>query len=163
MDDDAELRRQLVAGLEGGDTHMGLEEAVRDFPDEAINARPPNVPYSPWHILEHLRLTQLDILRYVTEPGYVSPPWPSGYWPAREATATRAQFEATLAGFRSDVQALARLIRDPGTDLLAPLAHAPEHTILREVRLVGNHNSYHLGEFAILRQVMGTWGARRRG
>ena len=33
----------------------------------------------------------------------------------------------------------------------------PGHTLLRELTLVGNHNSYHLGEFAVLRQVMGGW------
>jgi hypothetical protein len=28
---------------------------------------------------------------------------------------------------------------------------------LREFLLVADHNAYHVGEFAILRQVMGTW------
>jgi hypothetical protein len=27
--------------------------------------------------------------------------------------------------------------------------------------VVGDHNAYHVGEFAILRQVMGTWPADR--
>jgi hypothetical protein len=30
-------------------------------------------------------------------------------------------------------------------------------TILREILLVADHNAYHIGEFAILRQVMQTW------
>ena len=46
---------------------------------------------------------------------------------------------------------------DPATDLLATIEGTPGHTILREVRVVGAHNAYHIGEFAILRQVMGTW------
>ena len=50
--------------------------------------------------------------------------------------------------------------QDPATDLRAPLANGPQHTVLREVRVVANHNSYHLGEFGILRQVMGSWGRR---
>ena len=29
---------------------MPFEEAVADFPDEAINLRAPNVDYSPWHL-----------------------------------------------------------------------------------------------------------------
>jgi hypothetical protein len=160
MDEQQGLRQQLVRGLRGADTHMSFEEAVRDFPAWAINARPPNVPYSPWHLLEHLRLTQWDILAYVTDPGHVSPPWPVGYWPEATAEATPEQFAATITAFRADRAALEALVLDPATDLLAPLPHAPEHTILREVRIVANHNSYHLGEFAILRQVMGSWGPR---
>jgi DinB superfamily len=160
MDGQAGLRQQLVRGLRGADTHMPFEEAVRDFPAWGINAHPPNVPYSPWHLLEHLRLTQSDILAYVTDPGHVSPPWPAGYWPAVTAEATPEQFAATITAFLADRAALEALVLDPATDLLAPLAHAPEHTILREARIVANHNSYHLGEFAILRQVMGSWGPR---
>jgi hypothetical protein len=28
--------------------------------------------------------------------------------------------------------------------------------------LVADHNAYHIGEFAIMRQVMGTWPKNRR-
>ena len=68
--DVAALRRQLTDLLDGVGAHMPFEEAVADFPDEAMNRRPPNVDYTPWHLLEHLRLTQLDILQYVIDPAY---------------------------------------------------------------------------------------------
>jgi hypothetical protein len=29
--------------------------------------------------------------------------------------------------------------------------------VYRGIAIVGNHNSYHVGEFAALRQVMGSW------
>ncbi len=162
MDSQHDLRRQLVEGLRGVDTHMSFDEAVADFPDWAINTRPPNVPYTPWHILEHLRITQWDILAYVRDPSHVSPDWPVGYWPAPTQEASPERFRATIESFRADLRAFEQLVLDPGTDLLAPLAHAPEHTILREARLVANHNSYHVGEFASLRQVMGSWGSQHR-
>jgi len=75
------LRNQLIRLLEADDAHMRFEEAVADFPDDAINARPPNVGYTPWHLVEHLRITQWDILEYVRNPAWVSPDWPIGYWP----------------------------------------------------------------------------------
>ena len=40
---DAELRKQLVALLRGGNAHMPFEEAVADFPLEAVNRLPPNL------------------------------------------------------------------------------------------------------------------------
>ena len=58
MTDDRSLRAQLIRLLEADDAHMTFEDAVADFPDEAVNARPPNVGYTPWHLVEHLRLTQ---------------------------------------------------------------------------------------------------------
>ena len=157
MKEDRALRDQLRGLLRGEHVHMSFDDAVGGFPMECINDRPPNVPYTPWHILEHIRITQWDILEYIRNPEHVSPEWPEGYWPHPDRKATPAEWETTVRSFRSDLRALEDLVRDPETDLLAPLPHTPGHTILREVRLVGNHNSYHVGEFAILRQVMGTW------
>jgi hypothetical protein len=153
------LRQQLVRLLDGVGAHMPFEEAVADFPDDGINARAPNVPYTPWHIVEHLRITQWDILEYVRNPAHVSPHWPDEYWPARDATATPAQFADSVAGFLADRAALREMVVDPEIDLLAAIPHTPGHTLLREVRIAGDHNAYHIGEFAILRQVMGTWPA----
>jgi hypothetical protein len=62
--------------------------------------------------------------------------------------------------FEQDHDALEELVEDPTTDLYADLPHAPGYNILREILVVSDHNAYHLGEFAILRQVMGTWSRR---
>jgi hypothetical protein len=43
------------------------------------------------------------------------------------------------------------------------MPHTPGHTLLREVVIVADHNAYHVGEFAVLRQVMGTWPDDRAG
>jgi hypothetical protein len=151
------LREQLRELVDGQGAHMPFDEAVADFPADAMNRHPPGVPYTPWHLLEHVRIAQRDIIEYVTNRAYLEPSWPEEYWPARDATATPAQWESTIAGFRDDRRTLRDLVADPATDLLATIPGTPGHTILREVRLVGDHNAYHLGEFAILRQVMGTW------
>jgi len=161
MEADDNLREQLLALIDGRGAHMPFDAAVADFPDDAINRRPPNVPYTPWHLLEHIRIAQRDILDYIRDLAYLAPTWPEEYWPAHDATATPEQLARTIEGFRSDRAALHDLVADPATDLLAVIPGTPGHTLLRELRLVGDHNAYHLGEFAILRQVMGTWPPTR--
>ena len=151
------LREQLVRHLDGLDAHMPFEAAVQDFPDAAMNTRPPGVEYTPWHLIEHLRLTQADILDYVTNAEYVGLEWPREYWPDRSATATRAVWDATIASFLTDRSSIRSLVLDDDRDLFAVIPGTPGHTLLREVRIVSDHNAYHLGEFAILRQVMGSW------
>ena len=157
MPDDDTLRRELIQLVDGVGAHMSFDEAVADFPDDAINRRPPNVDYTPWQLIEHLRFTQADILDYIRNRTYIESDWPEAYWPARDATATPEQFARTVEDFRSDQAALRNIVADPSTDLTAPIPNTPGHTILREVRIVGDHNAYHVGEFTILRQVMGTW------
>jgi hypothetical protein len=157
MTADQALRKQLLDLLRGGGAHMGFDQAVADFPVAHINTRPPNVAYTFWHLLEHIRLAQWDILDYIRNPAYVWPTWPDDYWPAPDAQADPAAWEQTLHQFRDDLKALEAIVENPDTDLTTPLAHAPQHTTLREILLVADHNAYHLGEFAILRQVMGLW------
>src|SRR5206468_11940832 len=106
--------------------------------------------------------TQADILDYIVNRDYVEIAWPREFWPSRAATATPEQFAETIASFRRDLAALRAIVADPATDLFATIPGTPGHTILREVRVVGDHNSYHVGEFGVLRHVMGTWPPDRR-
>jgi hypothetical protein len=149
--------------LRGQNAHMSFDEAVADFPEWAINERAPNVEYTPWHLIEHLRLTQWDSLRYVEEPEvHVSPEWPVGYWPDRDATTDMAGFLASVESFRADLRAFENVALDESRDLVAVLAGTPGHTPLRSIVIIGGHNSYHVGEFASLRQIMGSWPAGHR-
>lgn len=151
------LRQQLLELLDGGHAHMDLDQAVADFPMDHINDRAPNGSYSVWALLEHIRRAQEDILRFTLDPDYVSPPWPKGYWPDPDETATPEKWQLTLTGYRQDLRALRDVVADPRTDLESDLPHAPGYSVLREVLVCCDHAAYHIGEFAILRQVLGTW------
>ncbi len=150
-------REQLMSLLDGHGAHMPFEEAIADFPEVAINALAPNVPYSPWHLIEHMRLTQRDMLDYLTKLDYSAGIWPVDFWPERHVMATWEQWNVLVQGFLDDRAELRAMLADPDRDILAPIPRTPGHTLARGVRIIGDHNAYHTGEFAILRQVMGTW------
>ena len=161
MDKDAALRQHVLNLLRGGQASMTFDEAVADFPMDRINDRAPNVPYTPWHLLEHMRMAQWDILDFSRNPDYTELKWPEEYWPAPDAKADEAAWNETLRAFRADFDAVCALVADPATDLYTTIPHGTGQTILREALLVADHNAYHTGEFAILRQVMGTWPGKR--
>jgi hypothetical protein len=150
-----ELRRQLLALLDGGNAHMGLEGALEGFPLEAVNRKPPGLPYSFWQLLEHMRIVQWDIVRFVVDPEHVSPAAYDLYWPPEDRQAEPDDWRKTIEGLRSDLALIKKVASDPGIDLFAPLPHAPDYTYIREVLLVADHNAFHLGELAILRRIMG--------
>ncbi len=157
MTNDDTLRTHLLALLRGGQASMPFDSAVADFPMASINTTIPRGTYTPWHLLEHMRLTQRDILVFMTDPQYQDLTWPDDYWPPREALATPAQWEKTLHDFHTDMAALEAIVQNKDLDLEARIPHGTGQTLLREILLVADHNAYHTGEFAILRQVMGTW------
>src|SRR5258705_7109421 len=153
--------RAEVRALVHGPSYMPLDDVVADFPMTHINTRPPNVPYTPWHLAEHMRITQRDILEYIEDDEYRQPDWPDDYWPKPEATADAKAWQKTIAAFRRDRVALEKIAANPRVALGSALPYAREHTLIRELLIVSEHNTYHIGEFAILRQVMGIWPARR--
>jgi hypothetical protein len=158
MRNDSAVRQRLVNLLTKRQAYMSFADAVADFPAAHINTRPTNVPYTFWHLLEHLCIAQWDILDYIQNPDYQYRPWPEGYWPDPQAEADEAAWKQTIAQFAGDLQALVDIVNDPQTDLYAQIPHGePGHNILREMNVVASHNAYHIGELAILRQVMGLW------
>lgn len=154
MDKDQSLREHLLYLLRGGGAHIDFESAVADFPADLINERADGVPYTPWHLLEHVRIAQWDILEFTRDASHVSPKWPEGYWPAPSATADAGAWARTVESLRADLEAMAGLVEDPASDLYARLAHGEGQTLLREALLVADHNAYHLGALVTLRRVL---------
>src|SRR5262249_59142059 len=64
MQTDEALRNLLVSFLEG-EAHLSLADALKGFPVKDINVKPRNVPYTFWHLLEHIRIAQWDIVDFV--------------------------------------------------------------------------------------------------
>jgi hypothetical protein len=159
MNDDKELRNQLVRLLTVRQAHMDFEDAVANFPEDHINTRPPNCGYTFWHLLEHMCICQKDILDYIVSDTYQWPNFPDDLWPDETAETDLAGWQQTIENFYADRQELADIINDPDFDLFAPLPNSGrhQHNILREINIIASHNAYHTGEFAVLRQVMELW------
>lgn len=159
MNNDQELRHQLTRMLTARQAHMDFEDAVANFPWNHINTRPPNCDYTFWHLLEHMRICQKDILDYIQSDHYTWPKFPDDLWPDTASIIDPAGWQQTIEVFLADRQALAAIINDSGVDLFAPLPNSGKHlhNILREINIVASHNAYHTGELGILRGVMGLW------
>ena len=158
-DIDASVREHLLWQLKGGMAHAPLSAIIADYPMDQINARFPNGEYGAWALLEHIRRGQWDILDFIRNADYQEQKWPDDYWPAQDYVATEADWQETVAAYNADLQALIDIVNDPATDLYAKIAHGDGQTVFREVMLVVDHTAYHVGEFAIMRQVMSNWGA----
>jgi uncharacterized damage-inducible protein DinB len=152
----AAVRQHVVALLEGGHAHATFEQAVKALPPALRAKAPARLPYSPWQLLEHVRIAQSDILEFSRDARHVSPPWPDGYWP-RVAKPTEAAWRASVRAFRRDLRAMQALVADSRADLFAPIPWGDRQTLLREALLVADHNAYHLGQLVAVRRLLGAW------
>ncbi|HWB42437.1 MAG TPA: DinB family protein [Gemmatimonadales bacterium] len=154
---DQALREQLVALLHWDDAHAGFDRVVDGVPLDRWSAAAPGLPYTLWQLLEHVRLAQFDILDFCRNPGYVQRRWPEDYWPPASASPTAEEVRASLAAVRQDRASLAGMALDREVDLFAGIPHGTGQTYLRELLLVADHTSYHLGQMVAVRRALRLW------
>lgn len=154
---DPSLREHLAFLLGSGDAHATFDAAVEGIPPDSRGTQPEGLPYSPWQLLEHLRITQADILAFCRDADYVQPTWPDDYWPATAAPPTEPAWQQSIDAFGEDREALRQLAAGPEPDLFAIVPHGTGQTYLRELLLVADHTAYHVGELIVVRRLLGIW------
>ena len=154
MTNDASLRAHLLTLLDNDNAHLRFDDAVKDFPVELRGKRPAGAPHSPWELLEHLRIAQSDILEFTRDASFVSPVFPAGYWPSSEAPPNDTAWDESVAAFRKDRQAMIDLLGDESIDLHQRIPPGTGQTVLREILVAADHNAYHLGQLATVRQIL---------
>lgn len=154
---DKSLRDQLKKMLRWHDAHADWKAALARLSPKNRGIRPPGSPHSVWELFEHMRVAQRDILNFCINPKYVSPEWPSGYWPRHPMPPSPAAWNKTVKAFQKDLDAMAKLVANPKINLLARIPHGDGQTILREALLLADHNSYHVGQIILVRKLLGHW------
>jgi hypothetical protein len=154
-----ELRKQLAALLDGGQAHAKFEDAAANLPLELRGVVPDGLPYSAWQIVEHIRITQRDILNFSAPPtgGYHGLKWPEEYWPKDAAPATSDAWDRSIAAIAVDREKFKELIARPEADLTKPFLWGTGQNLLREALLIADHTAYHTGELIVLRRLLGAW------
>jgi len=155
---DKAVRDLLGRALGWQDAHGTFDQAVKDVPPELRGKRPSNLPYSAWELLEHLRITQRDILDFCVDPDYEEKKWPDDYWPASPGPESNAAWERSIREFAVDRAALQKLAADTSVDLEAKIPHGSGQTYMRELVLVIDHTAYHVGQLVLVRRLLGAWG-----
>jgi DinB family protein len=155
---EAALRDHVARLLDWKEAHAAFDDATAGLPEPLRGRTPGGLPYSPWQLVEHLRITQHDILDFCRNPKYRELAWPEDYWPASAAPPSPKAWDESLRRFREDRAALQRLARDSSVDLTARIPHGTGQTYLRELLLAADHAAYHIGELIVVRRLLGAWG-----
>jgi hypothetical protein len=155
--EEKDLRDYLKRFLNWHEAHADWKAALKDFPEKLRGTRPARAPYSAWELLEHMRIATHDILEFSRDAKYVSPDWPSGYWPKDPAPPSAAAWDKSVKTLEHDLQEMGKLVSNPKTDLFSNIPHGSGQTILREALLIADHNAYHLGQLVLVRRLLGCW------
>ena len=153
-----ELRVQLKKFFDGGEAHTSFDQAVADFPPSLRGVVPQALPYSAWQILEHIRVAQRDILEFSESEKYSALKWPDDYWLKNPEPPNDRAWDDCIRQIKEDRAAFEKLIDGmDNRNLAKPIPWGDGQNLLREAFLIGQHQSYHLGELIVIRRLLGAW------
>ena len=98
------FRENLINALTKEQAHLSLKSAIKNLKPENRNKKPSPDFHSVWQLLEHLRITQEDIVQYILNPDWKSPEWPEGYWPKGNDKISDEEWNKSISKFDSDLQ-----------------------------------------------------------
>lgn len=153
------FRESLIDALTKEQAHLSLESALKNLKVENRTVRPSTNLYSVWELLEHIRITQEDILQYTLDPDWVSPSWPEGHWPEKKDNISDEEWITSISKFNDDLQKLVDVVKDERIDLTSVIPHTKNHTYLREILIVIDHNSHHTAQIITVRKMIGDWAS----
>lgn len=153
----AEVIRNLTESLNGSNAHTSFEDAIRDVRQDLLGVVPKGLPYSIWQLVEHIRITQWDILEFSRNTAHVSPEWPAGYWTKEKAPGHAKEWKQSIDQIGSDRAAFIELLDKAGEGIFDPFSNGEGQSLFREALLIIDHTSYHTGEIIVIRRLLNDW------
>ncbi|SHF93573.1 DinB superfamily protein [Fodinibius roseus] len=151
------IRDLVVEQLDSKDAHVDFMQAVQGLTHKQTGIKVEGLPHTIWELIEHIRISQDDILEFCKNPDYEAPNWPDDYWPASAGPENEKAFHTSVRAVPEGIKEMKSMVSDPQNDLLAPIPHGDGQTLFREAMLFVDHNAYHIGQIVQVRRSMGSW------
>jgi uncharacterized damage-inducible protein DinB len=146
------LEKTVGRALSGEGAHVGSHNVFEGLDWKLAGTRPAGAPHSLFQLLKHLIYWQDWVVRWLDGKAPPVPKHASGSWPRSASPASMEEWERAVKDFHKGLDALERGSRS--ADLLAKRG---KKSRLEMLQAIASHNSYHLGQAALLRQILGAW------
>ncbi len=151
------IREHLITLISGEQTNVNLEGALAGLKKENRTKRPAKNVHSVWEEVEHIKISQEDILNYIIDPKWKSPEWPDKYWPENPSHLSDEKWKTSIDKIIYDQNELIKIVKDESIDLTQIIPHTNSHTYMREILLATAHANYHVGQIIIIRKFLDDW------
>ncbi len=153
---DSVLRDELERLLRGGQAHLKLDQVLEGLDPDLRNIRPlGEILPSIWEELEHMRISQDDVLCSTLDPKWKSPTWPDEFWPKQTENVSNEMWEQSVKAIKRDLEQVIGIVQDESLDLTSTIPHSHGNTYLRQILLVADHNAYHLAQMMQIKKLLG--------
>lgn len=146
------LEGAVRVALSGRGAHAGTKNLFDGLDWKLAGMRPPGATHSVFQLLGHMIYWQEWVVKWLDGGSPLIPKHASASWPAKPAPTSVRDWRRAVRAFRRGLDGLAR--RAGKKDLLATRGKS---TGLGMLHAIASHNSYHGGQVALVRQMLGAW------
>ena len=148
------LKTAISNGLNGRMAHVSPDVVFEAIDWTSVCKKPGGASHSIWEILNHLIYWQDYCLILLEGDNPTSPEHASYSWDSPQGSVDEQQWLDKVENFLSGVVVAKRA---SATELEGNLLARPEESRIEVLESRVGHNSYHLGQIVLLRQLQGSW------
>ncbi len=134
--------------------HVSPDAVFEEINWATVCEKPNGAPHSIWEILNHLIYWQDRCLRLLEGGNPASPEHAVESWECSVAPFNQQHWQDTLKRLLVGLKVAEE---EANTDLSSDLSARPEQSRVEVFESLIGHNSYHLGQIVLLRQLLGSW------
>jgi uncharacterized damage-inducible protein DinB len=161
--------RALIELLYGKGAHANSIECIEGLTAALASRQITGFPHSIWQLVFHLNYWIDYDLRRIRGGSPAYPAHADESWPRRPAPADEMEWKQAVATFSALIREVELLANSTGEELQQEVeaTHDAHRRISSSMLAVlwqtVVHNSYHLGQIALLRRTLGAWPPRSGG
>jgi hypothetical protein len=143
---------QLEQALSGTGAHVAPENVFAEMDWKQAGMKTAGVAHSVYQLLNHIRFWQDWAVAWGKDQSPPVPKHAAGSWPGEVGPASKKEWDAAVRQFARSL----RELRSHATKGDLTAKHGAK-TVEQMLHAIASHNSYHLGQVVILRQMAGQW------
>lgn len=151
------IRELLVKQIDSKNAHVDFSQAVQGLTYKQTGIKVEGLPHTVWELIEHIRISQDDILTFCQNSEYEAPDWPDDYWPDSAGPDSEKALQKSIRSVREGIEKMQEMVSNLHNDLQKPIPHGDGQTLFREAMLFVDHNAYHIGQIVQVRRALGSW------
>jgi uncharacterized damage-inducible protein DinB len=148
------VRQAIANGLFGEMAHVSPEAVFDGLDWTLVSEKPTGAPHSVWDILQHVLYWQDYCLKLLRGENPSAPEHASESWACTERPLDEQGWHAAVSSF---LDGLSAALEAAQLELSESLEGRPEKSRVEVLQSLIGHNSYHLGQVVLLRQLLGSW------
>lgn len=146
------LEKAVRSALSGKDAHVQADKALTGLSWKVAGRKPDGVSHSIYQLVNHMAYWQEWAVKWLDGKSPPVPKHASGSWPGRVSPATARDWAQAVGRFKRCLKELDR--RSCEENLFSKQSRKSRLEMIQTIAL---HDSYHLGQVALVRQILGVW------